>query len=435
MAAPCGPVTTSLESEVNALALATAPSFASFDVTARTEGRAVDSVLWDYMFAKSRALDVIGTGPKINQQRYEWVNIGGPALSVTIENTTNSSLVSSTSGTGLEVSVADAAKLMPGALLMNISVASLPASASRGGNEIMQVTSVDYDTGICVLARNIGAPAGSAAGTGFGTHAVNQVLRILAIPHQEGSVASLDPNSYKAQSILENYSTIQTVKLQATGSQLARDMEVVASDMERQYAREMLNLKNQLVSLLFYGFDSSTAVGSDTVIRTTKGIHDFLNDNYVTANGLIDYSTTTLIPDTINNLFLKLWNNGADPSEPYKIMTSGASGQVISSWGEDKVRTTWQEQRVGRYVTEFVSDLGFQAEVIVDPMITKSDLFIIQPEKVKLIPFRPFFKTEWGLDTSSANGDDMYYCRVIGENTLEVVDPGVAHAACTVLSW
>lgn len=417
------------------MALATAPSFASFDVTSRTEGRAVDSVLWDYMFAKSRLLEVIGTGPKINQQRYEWMNLGAPAITVTALNTTNTSIDSSNSGTGLEVSAADAAKLMPGALLQNASRATEVDSATYKDNEILQVTAVDYDTGICTIARNIAVPTGSAGGTGCDHHGSTDVFRILAIPHQEGSVASLDPNSYKAQTILENYTAIQTVKLQVTGSQLARDMEVVASDMERQYSREMLNLKNQVASLVFYGFNSATAVGSDTVIRMVKGVKDFVQDNIVAANALVDYTTTTLTADAINALFLGLWNNGADPSEPYKIVTSGASGQVISSWENDKVRTTWQEGRVGRHITEFVSDLGFTAEVIVDPIISKSDLFLIQPEKIKLIPFRPWFKTEWGLDTSSPNGDDMYYTRVIGEHTLEVVDPGMAHAAITYLTW
>lgn len=412
------------------MALATAPTFASFDVTARTEGRAVDSVLWDYMFSKSRLLEVIGTGPKINQQRYEWVNIGAPAITVTAEDNSNTSFDGSASATGLEVSVADAAALMPGAILVNVTNATPIGTYQR--NELLQVVTVDYDTGICVLARDIGA---YNSGTGSTAHTATALLRLIAIPHQEGSVASLDPNGYKAQSILENYTAIQTVKLQVTGSQLARDMEVVASDMERQYAREMLNLKNQVCALVAYGFNSATAVGSDTVIRNVKGVLDFLVDNIVAANPLVDATTTTLTADALNAMFLKLWNNGADPSEEYKILTSGQSGQVVSSWENDKVRTTWQEGRVGRHITEFVSDLGFTAEVIVDPIISKSDLFIINPSKIKLIPFRPFFKTEWGLDTSSPNGDDMYYTRVIGEHTLQVVDPGMAHAALTYLTW
>lgn len=412
------------------MALATAPSFASFDVTDRTQGRAVDSVLWDYMFAKSRLLEVVGTGPKINQQRYEWVNIGAPAITVTALNTTNTTFDGHATNTGLELSAADAAKLMPGAILVNVTNATPIGTYQR--NELLQVTAVDSATNIVTLARDIGA---YNSGSGSEAHTSTAVLRIVAIPHQEGSVASLDPNSYKAQTILENYSAIQTVKLQVTGSQLARDMEVVASDMERQYAREMLNLKNQMVGILLYGFNSATAVGSDTVIRYTKGIQDFLVDNLVAANPLVDYTTTTLTADAVNALFLKLWNNGADPSEPYKIVTSGQSAQVISSWESDKIRTTFQEQRVGRYVTEFVSDLGFTAEVIADPICSKSDLFIIQPEKVKVIPFRPFMKTEWGLETSSPNGDDMYYTRVIGEHTVQVVDPGMAHAALTYLTW
>lgn len=386
------------------------------------------------MFAKSRLLEVVGTGPKINQQRYEWVNLGAPTVTVTSADGSGTEVGHADRGSGsasatvLNVATGTGSKVMEGSLLMNVSYPTPIGTYQR--NEILQVTAVSTDA--LTVVRDIGA---FNSGTGSTAHVFGDVYRVIATPHQEGSVASLDPNKYVAQSILENYSNIQTVKLQATGSQLARDMEVVASDLERQYAREMLQLKNEMVGTLLYGFNSSTAVGSDTVIRYTKGILDFLVDNIVSANALVDYTTTTLTADAINALFLKLWNNGADPSEPYKIVTSGASQQVISSWESDKVRTTWQEGRVGRYVTEFVSDLGFTAEVIADPIVTKSDLFIIQPEKVKVIPFRPFFKTEWGLDTSAPNGDDVYYTRVIGEHTVQVVDPGMAHAAITYLSW
>ncbi len=411
------------------MAIPSAPSFASFDVTARTEGRAVDSVLWDYMFAKSRLLEVVGTGPKINQQRYEWVNIGAPAITVTVANESGTTIDGSATLADIQFSDADIAKLMVGAILVNVTRATPIGTHKR--NELMQVTAISGN--VATVDRDAGNFNGGTNGST--AHAVGDVLRILYIPHQEGSAAVDDPNSYKAQTILENYSAIQTIKLQVTGSQLARSMEVVASDMERQYAREMLNLKNQLVGMLLYGYNASTAVGADGVIRNVKGVQDFLVDNINASNPLVDYTNTTLTADVLNALFLKLWSNGADPSEPYKIVTSGVSGQVISSWESDKVRTTWQEGRVGRHVTEFVSDLGFTAEVIVDPIVSPSDLFIIQPEKVKVIPFRPFERSEWGLGTSTPNGDDMYYTRVIGEHTVQVVDPGYAHAAATNLAW
>jgi hypothetical protein len=212
-------------------------------------------------------------------------------------------------------------------------------------------------------------------------------------------------------------------------------MEVVDSEVERQWQRELINLKNRRASMFLYGYNSSTAVGSDTVIRNCKGTLDFLVDNIVAANPLIDYTSTSLTYDTINALFIKLFNNGADPSEPYKVVTSATTKDVISTWDVDKVRTTLDTEQVGREITVFKSSLGFQAEIIAEPMVQKNDIFIIQPQKIRPLNFRPYDKQEWGKGTSAPNGDDMWYQRTIGEETLMVEDPGTAHAAVTYLTW
>lgn len=421
-----------LRKEMIHLALPTAPSFASFDVTARTEGRSVNDTLFDAMFAKSRLMDIVGLGPKIKQQRHEWISLAAPAQYVTAAATTTT-IDGSASLDHLGLSDADYAKVQPGTLLVNTSVATPIGTYLR--NEILQVTEMhDATSGssIVLVARDIG---NFNSGTGSTLHAEGHVFRILYTPLQEGSVASADPNQYSADTILENYSAIQSMKLQLTGSQAARDMEVVAKELERQYQRELVSLKNKMSSMIVYGFNSATAVGSDTVIRNCKGIQDFLVDNIVAANPLVDYATTTLGYDAIDNLFLKLWNNGADPSDNLKIVTSGVSKQVIGSWDADKVRTTINEGQVGREITVFKSTLGFEAEVIADPIIDKNNLFIINPNKISLIPFRPFEKEAWGKGTSSPNGDDVYYQRTLGEFTLEVLDPGYGHAAITYLTW
>lgn len=412
------------------MSIPTAPSFASFDVTARTEGRSVNAVLWDAMFAKSRLLEVVGTGPQIKQQRHEWISLAAPAIFVTEANSGDTTIDGSASLTALDVSLADAARVQPGTLLVNATRATPIGTHLR--NEILQVTVVNATTGVLTVVRDAGAFNG---GTGSAVHALLDTYRILDTPLQEGSVASADPNLYSADSILENYTSIRSMKLQLTGSQAARDMEVVAKELERQYARELIQMKNIMAQMLLYGYNSATAVGNDSVIRYTKGIQDFMVDNIVAANPLVDYTTTTLSADAINALFLKLWNNGADPSEPYKIVTSGVSKQVISSWAEDKSRTTFSDTDIGRETTVFRSDLGFTAEVIADPVVDKNNLFIINPNKIKIIPFRPFEKEAWGKGTSAPNGDDSYYQRTLGEFTVEILDPGTAHACITYLTW
>lgn len=415
------------------MAIPTAPSFASFDVTARTEGRSVDSVLWDSMYAKSRFLEVIGTGPQIKQQRHEWIGLGGDTKYVTaLDDGGHTTMDGHATNATLVVSVADSKQVQVGTLLVNDSRATPIGTYQR--NEILMVTAKDEATGHLTLQRDAGNFVDLTNGSTAHTH--SDIFKIIGTVLQEGSSAADDPNKYVADTILENYTQIQSMKMQLTGSQKARAMEVVDSEVERQWARSLGQLKNQMAMLALYGYNSSTAVGSDTVIRQTKGLKDFLVDNLVSANPLVDYTTQTLSYDAINALLIKLALNGEDPeSSDLKIVTSYQTKDVMGNWDLDKVRTTLNDSKVGREISVFKSTLGFQLEIIADPMVEKNDLFIIDPAKIKFIPFRPFQKSEWGLGTSAPNGDDMWYQRTIGEHTLQVVDPGYAHACMTYLTW
>jgi hypothetical protein len=381
------------------------------------------------MFAKSRFLEVIGGGVSIPQQRHEWISLAAPVLTVTEENDAGGDEVEDgASQTILNVATGTGANVMEGTLLVNSSRATPIGTYQR--NEILQVTGVSTDA--LTVVRDIGA---FNSGTGSTAHTAADVYRILYTPHQEGSAASYDPNTYSADTILENYSSIDALKMQLTGSQMARAMEVVDSEVERQWSRELNRIKNELVSKYLYGFNSATAVGSDTVIRNSKGLLDFCVDNIVAANPLVDYTTTTLTSTALNTLFKRLWDNGADPSEPYKIVCAGNSKQTIGGWDADLVRTERLDTGVGREITVFKSDMGFEAEIIAEPTVQKNDLFIVNAQKIIPFWFRPWDEQEWGKGTSSPNGDDMWYKRSLSESGLMVIDPGYAHAAFTYLTW
>jgi hypothetical protein len=406
-----------------------APSFASFDILDRTEKRSVHNVLLDAMFAKSRFLEVLGSGVQIPGPRHEWISLAAPVQTFT---PTSSTVASSATNATMDAGAAAIADLRVGSVLMNASRATPIGAYQR--NELLMVTAMTSTTQVTV-ARDYGNFAGGA-GNGYASHVGTDVYRIIGNNTQEGSTAALDPNTYSADTILENYSAINTMKMQLTGSQKARDMAVVDSEVERQWQRELLKLKNQRVSQFLYGTNSAAAtIGSDVLLRSSKGILDFMVDNLVVANALVDYATTVLTYKAINDLFIKLFNNGADPSEDYKIVVPAVTKDVISSWDADLVRTTIDNQRVGREVTVFKSSMGFLAEVIADPMVAKNDVFILQPSKIVPCTFRPYDKQEWGKGTSAPNGDDMWYQRTIGEETLMMLDPGTSHASLTYLTW
>jgi hypothetical protein len=416
---------------VDAVAIS-APSFASFDVLDRTQGRSVHNVLLDAMFSKSRFEEVLGGGISIPQPRHEWISLAAPAQFVTADGSGANTVDGGATNKVLSLSAADVLSLRVGAVLVNVSRATPIGTYQR--NELLMVTEMTSTTTV-TCARDYGNFAGGA-GNGSTVHGASDVYRILYFVTQEGSVASLDPNTYSADTILENYSAINTMKMQLTGSQKARAMEVVDSEVERQWQRELIKLKNQRANMHLYGTNSAAAtVGSDTLLRDSKGIMDFIVDNIVAANPLVDYTSTTLTYKAINDLFIRLFNNGADPSEQYKIVTSATSKDVMSQWDSDIVRLTIQEGQTGREVIAFKSSLGFNAEIIAEPMVAKSDVFIINPSKITPAIFRPYEKQEWGKGTSAPNGDDMWYQRTIGEETLMIHDPGTAHALLTYLTW
>jgi len=411
------------------MAIPVSPSFASFSVTARTEGRSVHGVLLDAMFSKSRFLEVLAPAGTTNQeQRHEWISLKAPVQTVTGVDA-NTTLDGSNSLQVLQLSAADVAQLRVGSLLVNQTRATPLGTYNR--NELMEVVEMTSTTTVTVT-RDAG---NFASGTGSTAHVSTDVFHILGAATQEGSLASVDPNTYSADDIFENYTEIRTMKMQLTGSQKARRMEVQASELERQWSRELIRLKNERAGMFMYGYNSATGVGSNTVLRKCKGIIDFMVDNINAANPLIDYTSTTLGYDAINKLFIRLFNNGADTSEPYKIVTTAAVKDVISSWDADKVRTTLDNEQVGREITMFKSTVGFRAEIIADTVMQGADLVIIQPQKIQPLTFRPYDKQEWGKGTSNENGDDMWYQRTIGEETLMVQDPGFAHAAMTALTW
>jgi hypothetical protein len=189
--------------------------------------------------------------------------------------------------------------------------------------------------------------------------------------------------------------------------------------------------------MMLYGYqDPNIASGYDSPmtaphVRTSAGLASFLCQ----SGGNVDYSSTVLTATVINNLFRKIRLAGGSQVDDYAIIVNPARAQTISSFGEDKVRTTQDMTLYGREITQFKSDLGFVADIVDEPMCSPGHMFIVNKRKWQLLTFRPFSKWEWGAYTAIPNGDDVYHQRTLGSVGLKVVDPLKAHAACLTLGW
>lgn len=410
---------------------------ATWDRTSGTEGRSVDAVLHPMLVAKSQWLSALKVGAQVDEPKIEWIsaNTVGRTFTAAATNTPASGVGyggvrGAASGSASNVLIGGCttgigALLKPGAIIKNAS--GTTPTGTYGLDEIMLVTVAPDGNGDITVRRDYGR---QNSGTGSAYHAPTDVYEVLFMGIEEGSSPS--GNRYKATTVSENYTTILDFYMTVTGSEMARRPQIAADNMQRQYEDRVIELKNDLSSMTLYGALSYGGnAGSDSYARTTKGLAQAL----VQSTGNVDYTSTALSEDAINKLFETILSNGCERTDPYKILVNPAQARVMSSFGADKIRIERVDQTWGRYVTVFLSDLGFEAEIIADPLVSKGNLFIVNMNKVELIPFRPWTKLEWGIDTSTPDGTDAYKMRVLGEYTFKCIDPLKAHGAMTTLTW
>lgn len=395
---------------------------ATWDRTSGTEGRQVDSVLHPMLCAKSQMLDSVKVGAQTDEPKIEWISaqtnartVQGVSSSTTIHNSGSATDLALSSGLGATVKV--------GAILRNASKAT--GIGTYKVDELMLVTAISGD--VLTLYRDYGA---NAAGTGFATHGTTSAYEVIFTGVEEGSSPSV--NKYKPTVLDSNYTSILDFYLTVTGTELARRPQVAADNMQRQYEDRMIELKNDLSAFILYGAQApANPAGTDANIRTTKGVLQALAQ----SGGNCDYTSTAVTEAGINKLCENILSAGCDRSETYKIFVHPAHARVISGFGADKVRVERVDKTWGRYVTYLLSDLGFELEVVPDPLVLKSNLFLLNMNKVELVPFRPWMQMEWGMQTSTPDGTDAYKKRILGEYTMRVIDPLKAHGCMTLLSW
>lgn len=401
------------------MAVSAASQTATFDKTATTFGRSVDQQLWAALMARSPLLSLL---PRKSSDHtyYEWETANEPTRVFTEANSSNTTIDSSADASNKYIDFTSVAGLQEGDLIRNISVAT--PVGTYGADEIMQV--VGLSGTIAEVTRDY---QNRNSGSGSAVHAVTNQFERIGSALQEGS--SPDENRYRDVSITGNYTQIFDYYLAVTGSQAASKRLLAADNLAAQTALGHKNLANELEKVFLYGsVNPTTAAGSDSQIRTAKGFQQFVQ----VANGNVDYTTTAVTEPALNALFAAIVNDATDPADKFIIVCHPNQARVMSHFGDDVVRTTQDSTVWGRSIQTFKSDLGIEADIIWTLNCSKSDLFIVDTNKVAIVEFRPWAQAEW---TYSSDGTDAWRQRTLGEYTFEVVDGLYSHAALGKLTW
>lgn len=399
----------------------------SYDKTAGTFDISIDPKLWPALQAKSPILDMLER-PSVDEVEFKWEVDKAPDRIYTAANIASGADLNATNTAML---FSAHAGLEVGSLIRNIDRATpIPGAGYFGQDEIMEIT------GFTGTYPNYTAVTVKRAVNGDGTNGYyvdasncqkdGDRFEVLYAPKGEGS--GPDINKYTDVVQVSNYVNNLDFYLTVTGDQMASKRLVAGDTLANQTQKMLTKMQNDLEAMFFYGVLASTPQGSNTVVRRTKGLDGFV----AATGGNIDVTTKDVTPAALDGLMAEIMYDKSDPADRYIIACHPAQARKISAFGIDKVRLGQTETKYGRYIDTFKTDLGVDLPVIWSLNIARSDLFIIDMNKVMLPVFRPWAKAEW---TYGDDGVDAWRQRYLGSFGVKVVDPLISHAKLAQLAW
>ena len=394
---------------------------ATYDKTAYTFARSIDQKLWAALMAKHPILDMLDR-PSVDEVKFEWETDVAPTRTYTggAGGNINSNATNQT------LSLAGGATIQLGSILRNTSQAS--PMGTYGTDELLEVTANNAASpALLTVNRNVGAPTGSAAGTGSTTFGATDQWEVVYSPKQEGS--SMDENKYADVTLVANYTNTVDFTLQVTGDQLHSTRLVAGDTLANQTAKNVLNVSNDIERMFFYGaVNASSATGSDSYVRRSQGL-----DQYVTASGgNVDYTTLDVTADAIDKLIETILENKTDATDPFIIACHPFNARKIAHFGSDKVIIDPTVTKYGRTIDTYLSDLGVTLPVIWSLNISKSDLYIIDMKKVALPVFRPWEVAEV---TYSVDATDAWRQRYLTSLGVKCVNGIYSFGKLSNLPW
>jgi hypothetical protein len=405
--------------------------FATFDKASGTQGLSIDQTLWAALAAKHPILDMLQR-PSVDEVKFSWETATMPTRVYTgMDVATN--LYDSATATALKLNGAGS-DIPVGTILRNITRPTPVTGATYLSDELIEVTANDGATNAALtVQRNVGVPTGSTLGTGVAAAVVADTdqWEVVYQPKQEGS--SMEQNKYADVAIVDNYVNTVDFYLTITGDQKASRPMVAQDSLASQTSNCLLNLANDIERMFFYGVinaDSSTTYypGADAHIRRTKGL-----DQWVTASGgNVDYTTLDVTSKAIDDLIYNMHVAKTDMTDRFIIACHPYNARKVSHFGEDKVIVGQELTKWGRYIDTYKSDLGVTVPVIHSLNISKSDLYIVDMNKVALPTFRPFEVAEV---TYGDDGTDAWRQRYLTSIGVKCVNGLYSFGKLSGLSW
>lgn len=247
-------------------------------------------------------------------------------------------------------------------------IGTLLRDRAKGKTEVMQVTAIATDA--LTIVRGYGGTTGEA-------HAASFTIQIIAHTRQEDQDISEDDTK-------ERSSVNNVLQIFQRGVRIAYDREKVKNNgIASEFAHQVAyRLKEEMRALDASVINSvkSTDAGSSTSYRSMGGLL-----SYTSASGGNTRTTVENLTETVVNDMCEDIVGDAGQIENGFLLVSPKLRRTISTFDQAFRRGDFNATRAGYYVERYITDMGFELEVIQDPWMLDDVVVIGDLNRCKLV--------------------------------------------------
>ena len=311
-------------------------------------------------------------------------------------------------------------------------VGTLFKDNTAGKSEIMRVDVISGDD-LTTIKRGLGA--GFTADTGE-THAAAFPIMIISHNKDESWIPTQEDWSAE-RSGPYNYRTTMGYGISISRVRQAVSHAGVPSEFAHQTAYRLKEFMRQLDSIIinsvrsaYESGDSSAAAGKASAMGIIDAVRYGMGASAV-STGNRTTTSEALTPSVFNALIKLIWDDGGlVAGGRLAAVVGGVQKRKISAFDNAYRRMDFDSKTAGYLVERFISDLGFEVEVIVDPWMPDDTVIVGDLNRLRVGPL----STDAVALEDLAKRGRMIEAMISGTYTLEVRNALEAWAIHTSLT-
>jgi len=223
-----------------------------------------------------------------------------------------------------------------------------------------------------------------------------------------------------------NFLTLMGYGIAITRRRQAVSHAGVPSEFAHQAAYRLKEFTRQLDSSIINSIRSASE-GSSTDYSSMGGLIEFVSQ----ATGNTSSTAEALTPSVVNTMIKQIWDDGGMVAGGrLAMLVGGVQKRKITAFDVAYRRMDFDSKSAGYVVDKFVSDLGFECEVIVDPLVPDDTVIIGDLNRLKI---GPLTGEAVALEDLAKTGR-LLEAMISGEYTCEIKNALEAWAIHTNLS-